>query len=358
MPQPAVLDFAKKPILVYWENTQACPLACRHCRASAVPRAHPLELTTQEGFRLLDGLAAFGNPLPHLVMTGGDPLRRRDLAELIGHARRLGMKVSVTPAASGELTREKIFWLKEIGVESIALSLDGSTAERHDAIRQVPGCFANTLGACRDAGDAGLPLQVNTLVAEETVDDLAAVYRLLEGFFPVMRWSLFYLIAVGRGMQLHEVSPEKGEELMHWTYDLAQTAPFQIKTTEAPSYRRVAVERMKRSGMSAEEQRRTSVHRGYSIRDGNGIVFVSHRGEVYPSGFLPLSAGNVRTRPITEIYRSSEVFRSVRDVQSFSGKCGKCEFRKICGGSRARAYAHTGDPAGSDPLCPYQPAAA
>lgn len=354
MTKPPMIDFALNPMLVYWETTQACPLACRHCRASAMPTPHPLQLSHEEGKRLLDSIASFGNPVPHLVLTGGDPLQRTDLPELIAYARQLGIKVSVTPAASPQLTREQICWLKEIGVDSIALSLDGSTAERHDAIRQVPGCYEITLKAAAWAGEAGLPLQVNTLLAEETVDDLEAVYQLLHSF-PVMRWSLFFLIAVGRGKQLNEVTAEKGEELMRWVHDLAQVAPFQIKTTEAPSYRRIAQNLMKEAGMSHEQMRETSVHRGYGIRDGNGIMFVSHVGEVYPSGFLPLCAGNIRQTPLVEIYRNSEVFLKVRDVDSFGGKCGVCEYKKICGGSRARAYAHTGDPAGSDPLCPYEP---
>lgn len=354
MNRPASIDFARNPMLVYWETTRACALACRHCRASAMPMAHPLELRNQEAKKLLDSIATFGDPLPHLVLTGGDPLERTDLEELIKYALSLGIRTSITPAATPALTREKIFWLKETGVESLGLSLDGSTAEKHDAIRQVPGCYDITLKAAQWAGEAGLPIQVNTLLAEETVDDLTAVYELLHSF-PVMRWSLFFLIAVGRGTQLNEISGERGEEIMHWVHDLAQRAPFQIKTTEAPSYRRVAKELMEASGMTPEEMRATSVHRGYGIRDGNGIVFVSHIGEVYPSGFLPLEAGNIRLQPLPEIYRNSAVFQSVRDVNNYSGKCGRCEYRKICGGSRARAFAHTGDPTGSDPLCPYEP---
>jgi AdoMet-dependent heme synthase len=357
MNRPPAINYALNPMLVYWETTRACPLACRHCRASAMSTAHPLELGHDEGLRLLDQIAAFGSPAPHLVLTGGDPLQRADLPELIAYARSLDIRVSITPAAAPDLTRERLFELKEAGVDSIALSLDGSTAERHDEIRQVPGCFDLTLKAARWAGEAGLPLQINTLLAEETVDDLPAVYELLHRF-PVLRWSLFFLIAVGRGKQLNEVSPEVGENLMHWIHGLAQVAPFQIKTTEAPSYRRIAQEHMKEAGMTPAEMRGTSVHRGYGIRDGNGIVFVSHTGKVYPSGFLPLEAGNVRQAPLAEIYRESEVFRKVRDVKAFDGKCGRCEFRKICGGSRARAFAHTGNPAGSDPLCPYEPSAA
>lgn len=351
---PTAIDFTKNPMLVYWETTRACALSCRHCRASAMPDAHPNQLTHAEGLRLLDAIASFGRPSPHLVLTGGDPLERSRLFELIAYARERGVRVSITPAATSKLTKEILTQLKEAGIDSIAFSLDGSTAERHDSIRQVPGTFERTIQAAKWVGELGIPLQINTLVSEETWEDLPAVYELMHTF-PLMRWSLFFLIAVGRGAQLNEMAPEKGEELMTWIHGLAQRAPFQIKTTEAPSYRRVSHELMLASGMSAEEMRGTSVHGGYGIRDGNGIVFVSHEGDVYPSGFLPVKAGNVRLESLVDIYRHSKVFLNVRDVNNFDGKCGRCEFRRICGGSRARAFAHTGNPAGSDPFCAYQP---
>lgn len=319
-----------------------------------MPCPHPRQLNFEEGKRLLDQIADFGDPKPHLVMTGGDPLERSDLFDLISYARSRGIEVSVTPAATPKVTREKLAELKAAGVDSIALSLDGSTAERHDSIRQVPGCFDITVQAAKWAGEVGLPLQTNTLVSEETCEDLPAVYQLMHEF-PLMRWSLFFLISVGRGKELNEMDPAKGEALMAWCQDLVNVSPFQIKTTEAPAYRRVAHERMVGAGMSAEQMKATSVHRGYGIRDGNGIVFVSHLGQVFPSGFLPLEAGNVRIQSLVDIYRNSKVFTNVRNVNAFEGKCGYCEFRKICGGSRARAYAHTGNPAGSDPFCTYQP---
>ena len=354
MVRPDHINFAERPMLVYWETTQACPLACRHCRASAMPTPHPLQLTYQEAERLLDDVASFGEPKPHLVLTGGDPLQRDRLFDIIAMARHRGINVSVTPAASPLLTRETFVELKAAGVDSIALSLDGSTAEKHDDIRQVPGTFDITMKAVRWAGQVGLPLQLNTLVTDETASDLEAIYELLHDF-PLMRWSLFFLISVGRGKQLNELEPARAEALMHWIQDLVPVAPFQIKTTEAPSYRRVASETMKEKGMTPAEIRCTSVHAGYGIRDGNGIVFVSHLGQVYPSGFLPLEAGNIRQSSLKDIYQNSEVFKMVRDVDHFEGKCGDCEYRRICGGSRARAYAHTGNAAGSDPICAYQP---
>jgi radical SAM protein with 4Fe4S-binding SPASM domain len=238
----------------------------------------------------------------------------------------------------------------------MGLSLDGSSAERHDNIRNVPGTFERTMEAARQCGRIGLPIQVNTLVAEETADDLPAIYELLRTSFPVMRWSLFMLISVGRGKQLNEVSPQEGESIMKWVFDLSPHSPFQIKTTEAPSYRRIAIETMRASGMAKPDMKATSVYRGFQIRDGHGIVFVSNLGEVYPSGFLPLHCGNVRTGSLVEIYRNSEIFRSLHSPDTFHGKCGACEYSHICGGSRARAFAYTGDPLGTDPFCPYEPA--
>lgn len=349
-------DFSRNPLLVYWEMTQACGLACKHCRAAAMPNPHPLELTTRESRAFLNQLLDFGDPLPHLILTGGDPLRRADIYPLIDYACGLGLEVSVTPSATFELTRVAIARLKEHGIQSLGLSLDGSTVARHDAIRAVPGTFNRTIAAAKYAGEIGLPIQVNTLVSEETAADLPAIYKLLSTSFSVMRWSLFFLISVGRGKALNEVSPQEGERIMNWVMDLVPQAPFMVKTTEAPSYRRVALDRMRAAGMASPEMKRTSVYQGFQIRDGHGIVFVSNLGDIYPSGFLPLSCGNVRGNALVDVYRNSEIFLGLHSPNQFHGKCGACEYNHICGGSRARAFAYTGDPLGSDPFCPYRPA--
>jgi radical SAM protein len=347
-------DFRTNPMLVYWEMTQACALACRHCRAEAMPTAHPLQLTPIESLGLLRQIVTFGDPLPHLILTGGDPLSRKDLFEVIDSARALGLEVSITPSATPALTARALARLKEHGIQSLGLSLDGSSAARHDAIRAIPGCFERTIEVAQEAGRLGLPIQVNTLVAEETADDLPAIYSLL-ATFPVMRWSLFFLISVGRGKALREVSPERGEEIMNWVLDLAPSAPFAVKTTEAPSYRRLALNRMQAAGARAADIKRSQVYKGFQIRDGHGIVFVSSTGEIYPSGFLPQACGNVRTSLLSDVYRHSPLFQALHSPDQFRGKCGECEFRHICGGSRSRAYAYTGNALESDPLCPYQP---
>jgi radical SAM protein len=347
-------NLARNPMIIYWEMTQACGLACRHCRAEAVLQRHPQELTYSESKSLLQQILEFGDPLPHLILTGGDPLMRPDLYELIDEAVGLGIEVSITPAATQNLTREVVAKLQAHKISSLGLSLDGSTPAKHEAVRGVPGCFEWTMNAARYAADADMPIQVNTLVSAETADDLPAIYDLLTQH-KVMRWSLFFLIAVGRGRTLEPVSPERGEEIMRWSLDLTRRAPFAIKTTEAPSYRRLALERMRASSMPPEAIRRSSVYRGFGIRDGNGIVFVSNTGDVYPAGFLPLTVGNVRTDPLAHVYRDAPIMRSLHDPNTFRGKCGDCEYRIICGGSRARAFAYTGDPLASDPFCPYQP---
>jgi radical SAM protein len=351
-------DFSRNPMLVYWEMTQACGLACKHCRAEAMPNAHPLELNSADSVAFLNQLVNFGAPLPHLILTGGDPLSRKDIHQLIDYACGLGLEVSITPSATPLLTNEAITNLKKHRIQSLGLSLDGSCAARHDAIRGITGTFDRTMEAARHAGKLGLPIQVNTLVAEETVDDLPAIYELLRTSFPVMRWSLFFLISVGRGKALNAVSPEEGERIMNWVLDLVPNAPFAVKTTEAPSYRRLAIDKMRQAGMAAGQMRNTSVYKGFQIRDGHGIVFVSNLGDIYPSGFLPLFCGNVRKDSLVDVYRNSEIFRALHSPDQFHGKCGLCEYSHICGGSRARAFAHTGDALGTDPFCPYEPASA
>jgi AdoMet-dependent heme synthase len=357
MPAPAhhkLRDYAQTPLNVYWEMTQACPLACRHCRAEAVATPHPMELTFQESLAFLRQLPDFGAPLPQLILTGGDPLARADLYELIDEARSLGIGISITPAASPALTRDVLARLQQHGVEGLGLSLDGSTAERHDSIRGVAGTFDRTIQAIRWAQELGMPLQVNTLVSAETADDMPAIYELLKPL-GVARWSLFFLISVGRGKVLQPLTPEQGEQLMGWIYETSNVAPFVVATTEAPSYRRVALLRMREEGLTGEQIKKSPGYRGFGIRDGNGIMFVSHTGDICPAGFLPLSVGNVRQDRIADVYRSSPVFLALHDPAQFHGRCGHCEYHALCGGSRARAYEATGDPLGEDPFCIYQP---
>jgi MoaA/NifB/PqqE/SkfB family radical SAM enzyme len=349
LPGPVKLSFNRAPQRVYWEITRACALACRHCRAEASPRAHAEELTPQEGRALLDRVAAFGDPKPHVVLTGGDPLERADLFDLVAYARSLGLRVSVSPSATPRLTPEVVRHFKRVGVDAISLSLDGATADRHDALRGVPGCFERTVDAARAAAGAELMVQVNTLVSAETVDDAPAIHALATEL-RAARWSLFFLVSIGRGEVLKAINAERATRLLEWAADLAIRGGPVVTTTEAPHFRRILVER-----------RRLPVHgsarAAFGIRDGNGILFVSHTGEVTPSGFLPISAGNVRTSDLVALYRRAPIFELMRLPASFGGRCGVCEMHEICGGSRARAWSSTGDVLAEDPLCTYVPAA-
>jgi radical SAM protein len=313
-----------------------------------------MELSSEEAIKFLNQIPEFGDPLPHLILTGGDPLARADLFKLICAASQLGIGVSITPAATSALTRDILIRLKEHSIEGLGLSLDGSTAERHDSIRGVVGTFDRTVQAMQWAQEFEIPLQVNTLVAAETASDVPAIYELLKPF-GVARWSLFFLISIGRGKVLQPLEPAEGENLMGWIYETSRAAPFLLATTEAPSYRRVALERLRGEGLSGEQIKQGAATRGIGIRDGHGVVFVSHTGDICPAGFLPLAAGNVRKDRLVEVYRNAPLFRSLHDSSSFEGRCGFCEYSALCGGSRARAFEATGNPLASDPFCSYEP---
>ncbi len=338
---------ASVPARIYWEITRACGLACRHCRAEATTCANPGELDHATGMDLLTRFAA-ADPKPHVVLTGGDPLERVDLFELLAHGRSLGLHMSVSPSATPRLTADVIARLKTAGVDAISLSIDGATAATHDEIRKVNGTFERTLVAAARARQVGLAFQVNTLVSEETLPEMAGIEALVRTL-GAARWSLFFLVTVGRGSVLQPIDAAATERLLVWLAGRAAVKPGPvITTTEAPFFRRVVTS----LGGSAPGKGHAA-----GIRDGNGIMFVGHDGDVYPSGFLPVAAGNVKTEDPLTIYRESELFRALRDVDRFGGKCGACEYRTACGGSRARAWAATGDMLAEDPLCAYQPVA-
>jgi radical SAM protein with 4Fe4S-binding SPASM domain len=288
-------------------------------------------------------------PKPHVIFTGGDPLKRADLFQLIATARELGLDVSVSPSATPLLTDDAIDHLVAAGVSAISLSIDGASAERHDAIRGVPGCYERTLASGRRAREAGLAFQVNTLVSAETLDELPRIDALVREI-GASRWSLFFLVNVGRGTVLTPISAQQTEDLLGWLAERAKVPGLVVTTTEAPHFRRVALAHRDPSAAAP----RPHGH-GAGMRDGNGVMFIAHDGEVSPSGFLPLSAGNVKTENPIRVYRESPLFVSLRDVDGFHGRCGRCEFRQVCGGSRARAYVASGDPLGEDPLCMYEP---
>lgn len=346
--------YNQRPFLIYWELTRSCDLACKHCRAEALLRRNPLELTDGQCLQMLQDIKDFGAPYPHLVITGGDPLKHPDMFKILAWAKELGIGVSLSPSGTTSLTLEAFKIFKELDVETVSLSLDGATEESHDNFRGVKGCWKWTMEAVEYAREVGMPIQINSLVSSKTVHEIDDIYEHIKTL-DIVRWSVFFLIGVGRGTDLRELTPQQAEDTLKWIFNKQKTSPFSIKTTEAPHYRRVAMQDLMAEGKRRNSETPMPFERGFGIRDGNGIMFVSHTGDVYPSGFLPLSAGNVKKTPISEIYRNSELFQLIRDPQYMEGKCGVCEFRYVCGGSRARAYASTGNPYGSDPLCIYQP---
>ena len=357
---PDKIDFSLSPFIVIWEVTQSCDLACLHCRADARTCRDPCELTTYQGRNLIDDIAGFGSPL--LVLTGGDPLKREDIYELITCGVEKGLRTTVSPSVTPLLTDESILKLKKAGISRMAVSLDGSTPLVHDAFRGVHGSFRRTIEVLSLCALEGIPIQINTTVTKYNIGDFDNIASLISGFNPAL-WSVFFLVPTGRGRAADSVSAEEYEEVFAKMYELSKVMPYDIKSTEAPHYRRYAAQakvRESRSGIrtldAAAAGKRDAIGRApRGINDGKGFVFVSHTGEVYPSGFLPLSGGNVKNGSLVDIYRNSPLFREIRDYDMLRGKCGACEFKNICGGSRARAYALTGDYMESEPFCVYVP---
>jgi AdoMet-dependent heme synthase len=355
------LNFDERPFIVIWETTQACDLACVHCRACAQPVRSALELSTVEAKRLIDEVAELAAPV--FVLTGGDPLKRPDIFELVQYASDHSVRISLTPSATPLLTREAIIRLKESGLARLAISLDGPTAEIHDKFRRVAGSYDWTLNAVRWAREIGLPVQINTTITRHNLQYLDSMIALLETL-DIVLWSVFFLVPTGRGSSIDLISAEEFEQVFERLYQTSLRVGFDIKSTEAQHYRRFLLQRRteeKRKGnRNLPPMLGTSTPDGIGraprgINDGKGFVFVSHLGEVFPSGFLPVSAGNVRNQSLTEIYRHSPLFVGLRDTANLNGKCGVCEFREVCGGSRARSYALTGDMFAEEPCCVWQP---
>jgi radical SAM protein len=291
--------------------------------------------------------------VPLFVLTGGDPLKRPDLMPIVQYACRRGVRTSLTPSTTPLLVRNAIFDLKASGLMRLAVSLDGSTAELHDGFRGVPGSYQRTLDAIEWCHEAGLPVQVNTTVSKNNLADINNMIELLKSVGVVL-WSVFFLVPTGRAQQRDLLSPEQHEQVFAKLYQTSKQVRFHIKTTEGQHYRRYALQRKASECDSCTEQNLISTA-PKGVNDGKGFMFVSHVGEVYPSGFLPLSAGNVLWEPLADIYQGSPLFRALRDSSQLKGKCGACDFKELCGGSRARAYALTGDPLGEEPCCAYMP---
>jgi radical SAM protein len=357
--------FARSPLIVIWEVTRACDLACVHCRASALPEREAWELATDEGRRLVTDVRRFGRPL--FVLTGGDPLKRADIFELIEAAAATGLVTNLSPSGTPLLTHAALHRAREAGLEGVSISLDGSTADLHDRFRGVPGAFGWSLEGAAAAAALGLRLQINTTLARHNLDDLPAIAELVASL-EARRWSLFLLVPTGRATAGQQVSADECERVFGWLHGLSRTAPFRIKTTEGPHYRRVALQAL--AGAEAPAAGAEAAAAGPAagavsgggrfvpgMNDGCGFLFINWRGDIQPSGFLPITAGNVRRDDPVRTYREHPLFVTLRDPERLKGRCGRCEFRVVCGGSRARAYATSGDWMEEDPACAYVPPA-
>lgn len=344
-------DFDKDPKVVIWEMTRACALRCVHCRAEAIDRRDPEELSTAEAFDLLDEIRRFDGKVL-MVLTGGDPMERADLFDIVEYGVSLGLEMAVTPSATPRIRREDLVRLREAGLSRLALSLDGSHAGIHDAFRGVSGSFDRTLQLMRWTKESGLPLQINTTISRHNLDDVDRLAGLL-GLFSIELWSVFLLVPTGRASLRQMPSADAVEQVLKRLAELTRILPFRIKSTEAPQFRRVLLQQARLAG----EKEASPARPIFPVNDGKGFVFISHKGDILPSGFLPLPAGNVRERSLVDVYRHSDVFTALRDGSKLKGKCGVCEYRPLCGGSRARSYAVWGDPMESDPYCAYLPPA-
>lgn len=375
-------DVATRPFLVLFELTRACDLACRHCRAESVSRRDPEELTTEEVRSVLDDLVALGPPRPRVVFTGGDPLKRPDLADLVAHAASRGLSVAVSPAGTTRATHVSLATLRLAGARAVSFSLDAASPRVHDAFRGVDGSFRWTLDGCRAATQVGLRLQVNTTVTPSTVLELPALARLVAELGAAL-WSVFFVVPTGRAATAQGLSAAESEEVLTFLRDVSPWVP--LKTTEAPAYRRIVLqggayrtgdsegallERLRARleqdwpadlrGAPREKERQTRSgprrpRPPLAVGDGRGVVFVSHRGDVQPSGFLPFAVGNVRATPLSRIYSTAPLLQALRDPGAYGGRCGRCELVELCGGSRAQAFARLGDPLAEDPTCVYEP---
>jgi radical SAM protein len=378
---PNAIDFNENPFVVIWEMTRACDLACVHCRAAAQSRRSQFELTTEQGYRLLDEVAKLQPKV--FVITGGDPLKRDDLYDMIAYAKKIGLEPSVTPSATPLLTPESIAKMKEHGVKRLAISLDHYQRQDHDEFRRVPGSFDLTIRAIEAARDLDIPVQINSTVSKRTAADMPKLAALLSQYENIVMWSVFFLVPTGRAKTADMILPEEVETLFADLYEISKRVKFNVRTTEAMHYRRYVLQQMmaakgrdpqelidpltglidastvfmhsKPIGVQMQTGAITRSPKG--VNEAKGFVFISHIGEVYPSGFLPLKAGNVKQESLVDIYRTSEIFKRLRDSSNLKGKCGVCEYRELCGGSRSRAWAALGDAFASDPTCTYQPVA-
>ena len=353
-PRLDTADFSRQPFILAWELTRACNLACVHCRATAQLARHPDELTTGEAFRVIDDLATFDIP-PVLVLTGGDPMRRPDIIDLIAYATARGIRCTLTPAGTPLASRRRLEAAQQVGLARIAVSLDGPDAARHDAFRRVDGSFRWSLAIIEAAHAIGLPVQLHTTLCRRTLPYITEMADLADALGAVV-WAVFCLVPTGRAQTTDELTAEEYEAVLNWLLDRAETAGWNLKLTEGYHVRRIQQQRVGGPVEGIGFQTGDGIGRApKAVNAGNGFCFISHTGDVCPSGFLPVVAGNVRQTSVVDLYRNHSIFQQLRDPSLLTGKCGACPFREVCGGSRSRAFAHTGDWLASDPACVYVP---
>jgi len=325
--------------MVAWELTRNCNLSCVHCRACATTGPHAGELTTEECKRIIDDILSFSEPT--VILTGGEPLLRPDIFEVIEYGNGKGLRL-VTAINGTLLDMEKTRRLKASGIRRVSLSIDGRDRSSHDSFRGVDGSFDAVIKASGMLKDAGLPFQINTTVTTLNVNDLGEIYKLTKSL-AAAAWHVFLLVPVGRGTGLKgkELSAKEYEKVLHRLYDMEKMNELEMKVTCAPHYYRIVKE-----GGDAPKST--------GCLAGKSFMFISHRGVAQPCGYLEVASGDVRKDGVRKVWEDSEVFRRLRDLSSYRGKCGGCRYIRICGGCRARAYEATGSYLEEEPLCSYR----
>jgi heme b synthase len=343
------------PRLVAWEITRSCNLSCRHCRAAADKGPYPGELSTEKCFQVIDEIAAVDKPI--VILTGGDPMLRENVYEIARYGTDAGLKMVMSPCGT-LLDEENARRLKEAGIDRISLSIDGASARTHDDFRRVDGAFEDVLKGIDAAKKAGIEFQVNTTVTQVNLPELPDILRLAIDLGAVA-FHPFLLVPTGRGKELadQELTPEEYEETLNWVYDQRDQVPLHFKPTCAPHYYRILRQRAHAEGKKVNPESYGMDARAKGCLGGQGFCFISYRGEVQICGFLDVKCGDLNEASFGEVWHNSPVFRQMRDIDGYHGRCGYCEYRRFCGGCRARAYELTGDYLGEEPFCVYEPKA-
>ncbi len=343
------------PRLIAWEITRSCHLNCRHCRAAARFGPYENELTTEEIFKTMDSIASFVKPI--IILTGGEPMMRTDLNDIIRYGDKLGLRMVMSPCGK-LLTEERARDLMDAGIKRISISIDGKTPESHDDFRGVKGAFKDAMKGIEAAKKAGLEFQINTTITKYNIHELKDILDLAIQIGAVA-FSPFLLVPTGRGKDLidMEISPIEYEDVLNWIYEKRQQVPIQLRPTCAPHYYRIFREREKKEGRSVNPKTHGLDALSKGCMGGQSFAFISHTGIIQICGFLETECGNIRKSgyDLKHIWNTSEVFLQMRDIDSYHGRCGYCEYRMVCGGCRARAYATTGDYLDEEPYCVYRP---